>query len=413
MPPPVKKAWYANVYVMLVALVSTIAVAMVGFLLLLLPRSSEIVRVMQWRMVTARSFHMDATVDYQGTKEEKDEHGFSSSRREKVVLETDGRYDRSPGDAERSATVFRLEAGAQDPIVAAGEVRKAGEASLLNFSTLPARIGTLHFEQFRNRWLRVDLRPLLESIDLPLIGGESVELGPEERAYLLEQLRITPFVSVENKLKGETLDGIPTHHYEVRPEVLFFKDYYILYERLRKGGELTQKQRQWIDAFFANVTAEPGELWIGTRDYYLYRIRLRFRYDDGQREGVFSFTADFSRFNEPILVDIPTKEVEDVNSLVESLLPGLSQHLPLAKLGEVRRVKRDDEGAGLPIDVPLTGEEDPDEDGLINSLERFYGSDPQNPDTDGDGVSDGDEIAKGDSPTGAGRLFDFFGGQFE
>lgn len=35
---------------------------------------------------------------------------------------------------------------------------------------------------------------------------------------------------------------------------------------------------------------------------------------------------------------------------------------------------------------------DPDGDGLRNRAERLIGTDPRNPDTDGDGVSDGDEV---------------------
>ena len=64
-------------------------------------------------------------------------------------------------------------------------------------------------------------------------------------------------------------------------------------------------------------------------------------------------------------------------------------------------------------DVPDVAEEDSDKDGLPNVLERFYGSDPNNPDTDGDQMNDGDEVNAGRNPTGAGKLFDFTGGQFD
>jgi hypothetical protein len=39
--------------------------------------------------------------------------------------------------------------------------------------------------------------------------------------------------------------------------------------------------------------------------------------------------------------------------------------------------------------------------------EGFYGSDVNNPDSDGDGINDGDEVANGDSPVGDGSLFNF------
>ena len=40
-----------------------------------------------------------------------------------------------------------------------------------------------------------------------------------------------------------------------------------------------------------------------------------------------------------------------------------------------------------------SGSADPDGDGLSNKLEKQYGTDPKNPDTDGDGLKDGDEVS--------------------
>jgi outer membrane protein OmpA-like peptidoglycan-associated protein len=39
-----------------------------------------------------------------------------------------------------------------------------------------------------------------------------------------------------------------------------------------------------------------------------------------------------------------------------------------------------------------SGSADPDGDGLTNDQEKQFGTDPKNPDTDGDGISDGDEV---------------------
>jgi hypothetical protein len=47
---------------------------------------------------------------------------------------------------------------------------------------------------------------------------------------------------------------------------------------------------------------------------------------------------------------------------------------------------------GLDPNDPLVAYEDPDHDGLTNLEEFQYGTDPNNPDTDGDGLSDGDEV---------------------
>lgn len=47
---------------------------------------------------------------------------------------------------------------------------------------------------------------------------------------------------------------------------------------------------------------------------------------------------------------------------------------------------------------------DLDNDGLSDEEEAFYGTDPQNPDSDGDGYKDGEEVKNGYNPLGAGKL---------
>src|SRR3989344_9416266 len=50
------------------------------------------------------------------------------------------------------------------------------------------------------------------------------------------------------------------------------------------------------------------------------------------------------------------------------------------------------------------GGEDADHDGLLNAEEQLYGTDPANPDTDGDGYNDGEEVKNGYNPLGEGTL---------
>lgn len=47
---------------------------------------------------------------------------------------------------------------------------------------------------------------------------------------------------------------------------------------------------------------------------------------------------------------------------------------------------------------------DSDLDGLTDEQEKFYGTDPLNPDTDGDGYNDGSEVQSGYNPKGQGKL---------
>lgn len=47
---------------------------------------------------------------------------------------------------------------------------------------------------------------------------------------------------------------------------------------------------------------------------------------------------------------------------------------------------------------------DPDKDGLTNEQEAYYGTDANDPDSDNDGYSDGQEVASSHNPLGSGKL---------
>ncbi len=403
------KKWYTNVYILLVVLISLLGIATSSLLFLLIPQSSEIIRLMQWRMATARTFAVQAEMRYRGTMTVKDAQNVTRNRDEETVLTLQGLHDASDPKMLRDQQVFSATLGATDSLTFAGMYNGVGGARFFNFNQLPTQIGSLHFDEFRNRWLRVDVEKLFSDTDFLFVGGGHQEFSDEDRAYLLEQFRMTPFLRVKEKLKNESLGGVPTHHYQVEPITLFFKDYFVLAETKRLGRELTNKERDAADVFFSNITPDPAgcELWIGTRDYHLYRMRMRVVYDDDSgRKGVFTLTANFSHFNEPTVFDTPTSGVEDVTSVIASLLPGLSGHLPLANKGPVRRSTKESSG-GLQIEFKQAGDVDTDHDGLTNALEKFYGTDPNNHDTDGNGVKDGDEVSAGCNPVGAGALFSF------
>lgn len=399
--------WYTNVYVIISGLISVVALSMAGLVLLLLPKSSEVVRIMQWRMVNAKSFKVATDISWRGDVRREADDGTVTTDHQEFEARTQGYVDRWLPDETKHWHAFRVSAGDKRPLVFAGDYRRIGEANFLSLNDMPGRLGTFQLGRYRDRWLRMEPSRLFAKIDSPFIPKESETMDEFDEAYLVEQFRITPFLSVKKKLRGERIGGVATNHYEVEPELLYFKDYFIVAQTLRLGRELTNAERLKVETFFADVTPESGELWIGRGDYYLYRMRLRFRYDDGTRSGVLDLTANFSEFNLRPDIKVPEGEVQDIQPILRSLLPSLVSHLPLAKEGGDRVLIGEEGSRGLGVEVVQIGNEDPDGDRLPNALELFYGSDPNNPDTDGDGVGDGDEVQAGRNPTGPGSLFDF------
>jgi len=126
-----KKKWYQNLYVLFMVLVSVISAAMAGLVLLLLPGSSEIFDIMQWRMMTADSFYVEADVSYSGWVEWRDDLNVLHKEREAVSFSNKGWVDRSEDSPnnEEIQQEFSLSVGAEKPSVDfSGEYRKKGES---------------------------------------------------------------------------------------------------------------------------------------------------------------------------------------------------------------------------------------------------------------------------------------------
>lgn len=376
--------------------------------LLLLPQTAEILSVMQWRMANTDSFRLLADIEYQGWVTRED----SQRDRESVGVKISSWIDRTDEELTRQRHIFRFLIGPQisgnESIYRfEGEERSLGDANFLRLDRIPQQLGGVRLDRFVGRWLRIEKQDIAKRIDLPVIGGGR-DLTDEDSQYLLEQFRQTPFFTVQQRLKDEVVGGANTFHYTIKPELSFFKDFFVTSETVRKGRELTSDERRIVDRFFSNVQAETGEIWIGHSDYYLYRLFLRFNYNDGLRDGSLSLTLTFSDFNQPYQIADPEGEVQDVSQIIESLLPSFVNKLPLANIGGQNLINSGDGSrGGLSVSVTTIQAEDPDRDGLNNYLEFFYGSDPNNPDTDGDGMLDGAEVIGGRNPTGPGRLFDF------
>ncbi len=403
--------WYANAYVLLTIIVSFVATAFAAILLLLLfalPWSSEIIRYMQGKMLTLKSVDVVADVSYAGASAQKSSDGAYQSVPETLTWHSGGTVNMSDHNALKSRQQFQLSVGTEPKLDFAGDYVREGDIDFLHFTALPDRIGVVQFGQFRDRWLQLERQRMLALLSIPLIGEGYSPMSDADASSLAVQFRKTSFFQVIQRLPDEVIDGAKVHHYKVGTDAdnLLIEDFYEKVEAARLGRALTDAERSVAKSLFAGMKLKDCDFWIGSRDYYLYRASFDLRVDDSLRRGDLTADFRFSNFNQGGAVEVGSNDVTDVTSIVLSLLSGLHEHLPLAKIGAVQRVSAPSESAGSFAD--MNGPQaDPDHDGLSNALEAFYGTDPRNPDTDGDGVSDGDEVQAGCNPNGPGRLFDF------
>lgn len=132
-----------------------------------------------------------------------------------------------------------------------------------------------------------------------------------------------------------------------------------------------QEGRRWV---LVTLGAFIAVLLIGV----IVFIAIRLLSQGGSQVSIPSFS--------PIPTAVPTPSIPTATPITETPIPQAT----------VTATPAPDGGAD---DVA-----DPDNDNLTNAEERFYGTDPANADTDGDGYKDGEEVRNGYNPLGEGKL---------
>ena len=196
----------------------------------------------------------------------------------------------------------------------------------------------------------------------------------------------TPWLSVSKKLPDEAVAGTQAHRYAVGLNTAAAKKAILeIHAILSPGQTLSADQEQTLDEALRQIAGLQIESWIGITDLLPYKTNLHGKLSFNTTNSA-NVKAEytFRNYNEPVTVAAP----DSARSFKDVMADFMSTVV---------------EGSASPAS-PEDGSLDPDLDGLSNALERAYGTDPKNADTDMDGFKDGDEIRKGYNPTGAGKL---------
>lgn len=185
-------------------------------------------------------------------------------------------------------------------------------------------------------------------------------------------------VSVIERLPDEQINGQLAYHYLIEADIGNIQNLIAL---------MPDKIKNEQEFNISGLSGQEFEAWVGKKDNYLYRLVGIFEGD----EITVNFALNTSQFDQTVAIEQPS----DWSSMTD-----FSQDL-FDKTNF--------------LDIPLFGYlvgldtqafiEDTDEDGLYTIWENMFGTDPEKPDTDGDGYKDGEEVRNGYNPKGEGSLF--------
>lgn len=281
-------------------------------------------------------------------------------------------------------------------------------------------------DALNDKWIDISSNVSSASFDYPTIDTNRV----------MNDLMSNNVFSVSKKLGSETINGTATNHYELS---LNKEGATLFASALAENLELDTSHEK-IRGMMNSVSFGNIEVWVGSSNFFPYKMQFSLQVDENPeyylKNGTLSATILFSKLNEAKNIAAP----KDVLTLPEALKPTLQgfvgglldkaismifQQTPKVAglpdtdsdgVNDASEVilgtdpnKKDSNGNGVSdkeeLSATLGDQRDSDEDGLSDSVETLFGTDPEKSDSDGDGFKDGDEVLNGFNPKGAGKIF--------
>jgi hypothetical protein len=171
-------------------------------------------------------------------------------------------------------------------------------------------------------------------------------------------------------------------------------------QELQNNAQEADKFKKMMDYVMQNVGIE---IWVGKNDNLIHRFRIKGSFDGDAIQGFYDKLEEV--YGGSFIKEGGTED-GGVKFDIDYTLSGFDS----AKVREPEGAKDFAEianklqgvGADTAVSADSSSTVDTDADGLTDEQEKVYGSDVNNPDTDGDGYKDGAEVKAGYDPIMAG-----------
>ncbi|MFA6525351.1 MAG: hypothetical protein WCT33_03745 [Patescibacteria group bacterium] len=280
------------------------------------------------------------------------------------------------------------------------ELRKVGEDVYGMLSDYPTLITTFipQISELKDKWIKVSSDDEYgKYLDMAYQSQDTIDemYSTDNYSFAFD----TGFMKLGKKLPSEVLDGQATMHYQMVMDMDNFEPMYTQlmakayklqdflseeefanvnlnnFDDLNELGLGQQITPDMIKSMETLVDNMDIEIWIGEDDNVVRRMKAT----------MFTVLPESQRTTE-------------VGQTKFELLMNLSN------INQVMEITAPESAMTITEVVGMFASKDTDQDGLFDADEADYGTDINNPDSDGDSYSDGSEVENGYNPNGAGKL---------
>lgn len=281
------------------------------------PAPEKVIEKMSQKMNEVKTIHYEGKIDFETKKEDEKESFKMAMDFRNDSDKTDSKNLKTTGDFNLTITFTGMQ------ISLAGETITIGDTSYIKFTTIPTLpflgMANIDLSRIKDQWIKYEEETT----------SEIKEKQEEIRNKIEALFKDKKIFVVKKEFPDEKIRNLKTYHYlvalnkeeikKILPELFKIMKDFLGPEELLNLGKIEESLSK-IEEFFEKIGEITGEVWIGKKDNYLYKIKGEKEINMSQFEKtakgaiMIKVDMDFSNFDQPVKIEAP-KEYKNFNEI--------------------------------------------------------------------------------------------------
>lgn len=299
----------------------------------------EVVKKMIEKTTQLKSFQYEGEIAIEEDKEE-------------ALISFNGASDFH--DSENPKVKFGLDFEADTlPQSVGAEARMIKDVFYFKINNIPP-LGFFDLSSLEGQWIKADKKTVMPEEESENFAPEEI-LGEEFRKEQAEKMN--EIFIFERKLPGEKINGVSVYHYEFSLKEEKLIDLVVDMNKESGMPPPSEEELKEMREAFQKMESK-GELWIGKKDFLLYKLTFSLDIQDEKSQGKVSFVSRIKNHNEPVQIEVPSpvKTFEEIfggfgqsfgrgsSASDAKIMAGITQISPMAEIVRANSVNNSYDG---------------------------------------------------------------------
>lgn len=185
-------------------------------------------------------------------------------------------------------------------------------------------------DQFKDKWIKIDFNSAKENISTEeenyLKSYFEKYFSSSKFNQFADSIKNYRLLAVTKNFPKEKIDGNSVYHFAYSINKDEAKKWYLDMINIMSSQTAGESQSQYlvqaVDKIFDSIGNIDGEIWVGDKDYFIYKISSGYQVDSTSSYTPsynLSLIASYKNHNKPISVDVPV-QFTDIKEVITALM---------------------------------------------------------------------------------------------